>query len=74
MDDETTQIVQSSLASLVRHFLTTASGVLVAHGALANNQSTNFVEIGVAAAMWVVAYGWSYAQKKKTAAAIVKGP
>lgn len=51
------------VAGQVRHLLTVAAGMLVANGALQSSQESQFINIGVGLAMWLIVAGWSWWQK-----------
>lgn len=68
MDDTTTQIIQTAIASAIRHGLTVAAGSLVTLGWIQSSQSANFVELMSGIVLGAIAYGWSLWQKKGQAA------
>lgn len=53
-------LMQEAFASILRHFLTIAAGVLVTQGIWTESQATTYV---AAAALAVVGIGWSLYQK-----------
>ena len=62
-------VLQAALGSILRHFLTIASGYLVAHGIWTQEEAMTYV---AAAALGLLGVGWSVWQKSKTHALIEK--
>lgn len=64
--------IEPILTSVMRHALTTAAGALATAGAIQPNQTTQFVTICSAIAVWAVAQGWSWWQKHTQKIAVVE--
>ena len=59
------------LTALARHGLTALSGFLLADGLLQNNQTDQFINIGVSLIVGIVGLGWSYWQKRHARGVLV---
>jgi hypothetical protein len=59
--------LQSIVASMARHGLTSAAGALVTFGVFKATQTSEFVDLGVSVALWGFAMWWSAIQKKNAA-------
>lgn len=57
-------LAQSTLTLILRHGLSAVAGALALHGILSKSQSAQFVDGGVAVAVWLFPVVWSYLQKK----------
>ena len=56
-------MAQQIAQGVARHALTGLAGMLVTRGALQKDQTTQFIEIGSAVAVWLAGVAWSSLQK-----------
>lgn len=63
-------LLQSVVAGIARHFLTTLAGGLAVSAGLSTSQETQFITGGVAVIVWGAGVGWSIMQKKNVNTAI----
>lgn len=64
MTDTLPPFIDQVLSALARHGLTALSGFLLADGLLQNNQTDQFINIGVSLIVGGVGLSWSYWQKR----------
>lgn len=64
--------VEPILTSVLRHALTTAAGALATAGAIQPDQTTQFVTICSAIAIWAAGQSWSWWQKHRQKAAVIE--
>lgn len=56
-------LFQSLVTLLIRHAISAASGVLLAHGLIAQTDATKMLDAAGAAAVWLVPVIWSFINK-----------
>jgi hypothetical protein len=56
--------IVTTATSLARQGLTAAAGVLAAHSLLPQDQTSQFVQVGIAIALSALSLGWSILEKK----------
>ena len=57
------QMLQPILMGQLRHGLTLVAGALVTHGIIKSDQSSAFIEIGIAIILYLIGAGYSWYQK-----------
>lgn len=57
-------LLQSVIAGIARHFLTTIAGGLATWAGLSQSQEAQFITGGAAVIVWGAGVGWSVMQKK----------
>lgn len=69
-DNPLPSLLRMLVTAGARHALTGIAGALVAHGALSNDQTAQFIQIAVGIAVWLAGYAWSAANKKMVTNAV----
>lgn len=62
-------LIAQLASSFIRHWLGIAAGALGTAGVLNPDQQTQFISIGLAVALYLLAQGWSFIRKIKRAKA-----